>query len=79
MIIHILYVLSIKNIPKIEARLERIEALMVLNIEKLKVWINVITNTLLKLQNNSIEGNTSLVRSKSLSRIYASVIVIGLW
>ena len=36
-IIHILHTLSIKNIPRIETRLERIEALMILNTKKLKV------------------------------------------
>ena len=78
MIAHILHMLSIENAPRTKIRLERMEALMISNIEKLKVQINVITNILSKLQNNSVEGNTNLVRSKSSSRTYTSMAVVGL-
>ena len=79
MIICVLHVLSIKNVPKIEIRLKRIEILIKSNVEKLKVQINATTNILLKLQNRSIKANTSLVRSRSSSRTYISVITIGIW
>ena len=69
---------SVEDAPRTEARLERMEALMVSNAEKLEARINATTDALSKLQNNSVGGNTNSARSGSSSGTYASVAAAGL-